>query len=99
MPPNLGFILLFANGWTVSSSTGFCGKMSGSCDSAATTAAFSGPRIALGRSGVDPLFLKEWRVRSLELALFLDVVLSEQPAPFLSGDCSLWDDFDAMRFE
>jgi hypothetical protein len=35
----------------------------------------------------------------LELALLLEVALSEELVPFLSGDCSLWDDLDAMRFE
>lgn len=73
--------------------------MSDSCVSAAVPADFSVMRVFLGRSGVDPLLLKELRVRSLELALLLEVALSEGPAPFLSGDCSLWDDLEAMRFE
>jgi hypothetical protein len=99
MPPNLGFILLFAKGWTGSSSATFCDKLSNSCGSDTGPADFSGMRAVFGRSGVEPLFLKEYRVRSLELALLLDVALSEEPVPFLSGDCSLWDDLDAMRFE
>ena len=56
-------------------------------------------RVVLRRSGVETLFLREWRVRSLELALLLELALSDDPAPFLSGDCSLWDDLEAMRFE
>lgn len=35
----------------------------------------------------------------MELALLFEVARSEEPNPLLSGDCSLWDDLDAMRFE